>query len=112
MRFDRRSRFLLAAALAGALCAGTASAHVRRSREPRPLREPQPTLVTPWDDLEKLLDDMRKLDLLQPLSPPAEHAGATGDFLLPLSVEIEQDSVPSALASSPACAPRPLRLEP
>ena len=109
MRFDRRHRFLLATALAGALCAGTASAHVRRSREPRPLREPQPTLVAPWDDLEKLLDDILKIEpTLDPISPPADHAEASGELLLLPVVE----SVPSAPASSPACAPRPPRLEP
>ena len=109
MRFDRRHRVLLAAALAGALWAGTASAHVRKSREPRPLREPQPTLVAPWDDLEKLLEDIRRVaPLLEPLSPPADHAAFDGELLLYLFVEIE----PSAPASSPACEPPPPRLEP
>jgi len=111
MRIERRHRFLLAGALAVVLCAGTASAHVRHSREPRPLREPQQTLVAPWDDLEKLLDDLRKVEPSpDPLLPPPDHAGPSGDVLLLLLVDSEA-SAPSAPASSPACEPPPPRLE-
>jgi len=76
MRFDRPGLLLLAAVLAGSLGAGTAKAHVRSSRENRPLPELQQTgVVVPWEDFKKILEEIRHVEpLLEEKPPPVDYA--------------------------------------